>query len=130
MSELEILIEYKKQIVTFLDELISQFPHEGDLIILRLFISNQIPIKDAMDKFIHKINKNDGELRKYVKERNETFFLEHSVFDYLGKDKISHFKRLWRSDQLDDDDKNIIWNWIDAFIYLGDKYTKAIGGAK
>ena len=70
MSEIEILTEYKKQLIAFLDELISQFSQEGDLIILRLFISNQIPIKDAMDKFIHKINTNGGELRKYVKERN------------------------------------------------------------
>ena len=126
MSEIEILIEYKKQLISFLDELISQLPQEGDLIILRLFISNQIPIKKCMDSFIHKINTNGQELRKFVKERNESFFLEHNIFDHLGKDKISHFKKLWRSDQLDDEDKRVIWNWIDAFIYLGDKYTKAI----
>ena len=81
MSEIEILIEYKKQLISFLDELISQLPQEGDLIILRLFISNQIPIKDAMDNFIHKINTNGQELRKFVKERNESFFLEHNIFE-------------------------------------------------
>jgi hypothetical protein len=61
-----------------------------------------------------------------VKERNEVFFLEHNIFDNLGKDKIVHFKRLWRSDCLDEQDKKVICNWIDAFVYLGDKYTKAI----
>jgi len=126
MSETEILIEYKTQLISFLDELISQLPQEGDLIIFRLFISTQIPIKQAMDNFIHKLNTNGGELRKFVKERNESFFLEHNIFDNIGKDRISHFKKLWRSEQLDDEDKRVIWNWIDAFIYLGDKYTKVI----
>lgn len=126
MSEIEVLTEFKTQLIAFFDELIGQFPQEGDLVVVRLFLANQIPIKVAMDSFNHKINKNDQELRKMVKERNESFFLEHSLFDNLGKEKISHFKRLWRSGRLDDEDKRVIWNWIDAFIYLGDKYTKSI----
>ena len=125
MSQLEILTEFKKQLLAFFDELIVQFPQEGDLVVVRLFLANQIPIKDAMDTFNYKINKNDQELRKMVKKRNETFFLEHSLFDNLGKDKVSHFKKLWLSGSLDDDDKEVIWNWIDAFIYLADKYTKS-----
>jgi hypothetical protein len=126
MSEFEVLIEFKNQLIAFFDELIGQFPEEGDLVVVRLFLSSQIPIQDAMNIFNHKINTNDQELLKMVKDRNEAFFLEHSVFDNLGKEKISHFKRLWRSGRLDDEDKLVIWNWIDAFIYLGDKYTKAV----
>jgi len=61
-----------------------------------------------------------------AKERNEVFFLEHNIFDSLGKDKILHFKKLWRSERLDYEDKQVIWNWVDAFIYLGDKYAKAV----
>jgi hypothetical protein len=126
MSEIEVLKEFKTQITSFLDELISQFPEEGDLVLLRLFITTQIPIKDAMDSFNHKINTNNQELRKMVKERKETFFLDHNAFDFVGKDKVAHFKKVWRSGRLDEEDKRVIWNWIDAFIYLGDKYTKAI----
>ena len=126
MSEIEVLKEFKTQIISFLDELVSQFPEEGDLVLLRLFITNQIPIKDAMDSFNHKINTNNQELRKMVKDRKETFFLDHNAFDFIGKEKVTHFKKVWRSGRLDDEDKRVIWNWIDAFIYLGDKYTKAI----
>ena len=126
MSEIEVLKEFKTQIISFLDELVSQFPEEGDLVLLRLFITNQIPIKDAMDSFNHKINTNNQELRKMVKDRKETFFLDHNAFDFIGKEKVTHFKNVWRSGRLDDEDKRVIWNWIDAFIYLGDKYTKAI----
>jgi len=95
-------------------------------VLVRLFFSNQIPIQDVMNFFNHKINTNDQELRKMAKERNECFFLEHNIFDNLGKDKINHFKKLWRSGLLDEEDKVVIWNWIDAFIYLGDKYSKVV----
>jgi hypothetical protein len=79
-----------------------------------------------MNNFNHKINTNDQELRKMIKNRNEAFFLENNIFDNLGKDKINNIKKIWRSDRLDKEDKEVIWNWIDAFMYLGDKYAKAI----
>lgn len=125
-EEIEVLLEFKRQILSFLDELISQFPQEGDLVVMRLFFSNQVAIKDAMDNFIFKINTNDQKIRKMIKERNEEFFLNHSIFDDFSKDKVTHFKKLWLSEKLDDDDKHIIWNWFDAFIFLGDKYTVSL----
>ena len=126
MSENEVLIEFKTQLISFFDELISQFPQEGDLVVLRLFVTNQMPIQSIMNIFIQKINTNEQELRKMVKDRNECFFLEHNIFENVCKEKITHFKKLWRSGRLDIEDKEVIWNWIDAFIYLGDKYTKAV----
>lgn len=125
MSE-RVLSKFKSNLLSFLDELINQFPQEGDLVIMRLFISNQIPIKDVMDIFIYNINKNDQQLRKMVKDRDEVFFLEHNIFDNLGRDKVSHFKRLWRSGKLDKEDKEIIWDWIDAFILISDEYAKVL----
>ena len=125
MSENEVLIEFKTQLVSFFDELISQVPQEGDLVVLRLFVTNQMPIQTIMNIFIQKINTNDQELRKMVKDRNECFFLEHTIFENVCKEKIIRFKKLWRSG-LDMEDKEVIWNWIDAFIYLGDKYTKSL----
>lgn len=125
-EEAEILVEYRKQLLAFLDELIGQFPQEGDLVVARLFLANQVDIKQVMQVFIQKLATKDSELKKMVKERNEKFFLEHSIFDVVGKEKVNHFKKLWRSGQLDDEDKDVIWNWIDAFVYLSDKYTKAV----
>jgi len=122
MSEIEILQELKKQLIIFFDELISQFPEEGDLIVMRLFLTNQIPIKDIMDNFILKINMDNQKLRNMIKTRNETFFLEHDIFEQLDQQKVSHFKRIWRSGNLDEDDKDTIWCWIDTFIKLADMY--------
>ena len=126
MSQIEILKEFKTQLLAFFDELIGQFPREGDLVVVRLFLANQLPIKDAMDEFILKITKNNNELRKMVKERNEKFFLEHNIFQSCSKEQTNNFKKLWISGQLDDEDKEVIWKWIEAFIFLADKYTTAI----
>ena len=41
-DQIQILKDFKSQLLTFVDELISQFPSEGDLVILRVFIDNQI----------------------------------------------------------------------------------------
>ena len=60
-----------------------------------------------------------------IKDRNELFFLESNIFDSISKSKVLHFKKLWRSEQLDDDNKQIIWKWVDSFVYLADKYIKA-----
>ena len=126
MSQLEILSEFKTQLVVFLDELVAQFPTEGDLIVVRLFLANQLPIVDAMHIFNYEINKEDQYLRKMVRKRDEAFFLHHNVFDRLGKTKVDHFKRLWRSGLLDTDDKKVIWSWVDTFIFLGDKYSQSV----
>ena len=77
-----------------------------------------------MDIFVENVTKNDNELKTMITDRNELFFLEHSMFDNLGKDKVNHFKRIWRSDNLDEEDKEVIWNWVDAFVYLSNKYNE------
>ena len=127
MSELEILQEFKTQLITFFDELIAQFPEEGEFVVVRLFISNQLVIADAIESFSHTINKNDGNYRKMVTARDEDFFLKHDIFNSLGKQNINHFKKLWISGRLDKDDKKIIWSWIDTFIFLTDKWAKQKG---
>ena len=124
MSALEILTEFKKNLICFMDELIEQFPTEGDLIMLRIFIKDQAIIADVINNFTHKINTNNNELRKMIKDRNENFFLNHSMFDLASKNKINHFKKIWRSGCLDKEDKETIWNWVDSFVYLSDKYEK------
>jgi len=121
--EVSILKQFKEHLISFFDELISQFPEEPDLIILRIFFNDQVPIKTVIENFIYKLIT----LRDIISKRDETFFLEQNgIFDSLNKDKVNHFKKLWRSGRLDNDDKLIMWKWIDSFVILADKYQKAI----
>lgn len=125
MSEIQILSEFKNGIISFLDELIEQFPEEGDLVIARIFLKDQIPIVDIMNNFILKLLPLEGQ----VKERNESFFLENNLlFENIDKNKVNHFKRLWRSERLDRDDRDVIWKWYDSFIFLAKKYQKLKSG--
>ena len=50
MSDIQILIQFKKSIISFIDELIEAFPTEPDLIILRIFIKDQISIENVINK--------------------------------------------------------------------------------
>ena len=36
----------------FLDEIIEQFPYEGDFVLIRMFIKDQIPVADILGRFI------------------------------------------------------------------------------
>jgi hypothetical protein len=121
-SKLNILTEFKTSLVNFLDELIEQFPDQGDLVVIRIFVNDQVPIVEVMNIVISKILP----LKESVKKRDENFFINNNgLFDKLDKSKVNHFKNLWRSDRLDADDRQSIWRWYDLFIYLAEKYQKA-----
>ena len=94
---------------------------------IRIFLKDQVIIKDVVESVSYQINKNDQLIRKIIKERNEEFFLEeNNFFDGLSKqqDKVLKFQTIWRSNRLDNEDKETIWKWIDSFVYLTDKYNK------
>ena len=97
---------------------------KNNLVIIRIFLKDQIAIAKVINIFNNTINKDGQKFKKMIKDRNENFFLESNIFDSISKTKIVHFKKLWRSNSLDDDDKQIIWKWIDSFVYLGEKYIK------
>lgn len=126
MSENEILKQFKNALISFLDELIVQFPDEGDLVIFRIFLKDRVLINEIMNYVVHKLLP----LKQMVQNRDEDFFLNHcSLFDDVEgkeKNKVNRFKRLWRSEYLDDDDKRVVWEWFDSFIYLSEKYQKCV----
>lgn len=125
MSEIEILNQFKNALISFLDELIGQFPTEGDLVIFRIFLKDRIPIVNVLNYFVLKILP----LKNMVQERDEDFFLNKcELFESIQnieKNKVNRFKKLWRSPSLDDDDKRVVWEWFDSFIYLSEKYQKS-----
>lgn len=123
-TETEILNKFKTQLLSFIDELIEQFGSDGQLIILRIFVANQMIIKDAMDMLISKLNQDNMLQRKMLSDRNEAFFVENNVFDSFGGTKSGYFKDLWTSDNLTNETKAVIWSWFDAFVFIADKYSK------
>jgi hypothetical protein len=124
MSELDLLIQLKTQLVGFLDELIESFPEEQDFVIFRIFVKDRLPIVDVMNYIVNNL----CPLHNMVKSKDENFFLNHNIlfekFDNNSSSKVNHFKKLWTSTSLDKKDKETIWKWFQTFIYLGNKYAE------
>lgn len=123
--------EFRNYLVQFLDELIEQFPNEPNFVIMRIFIKDQIPVEDVLGRFIRDILP----YRKQAQDRDDNFFIDHP-FLFLsdedldnvgGKDKINYFTELWKSDMLDETDRQVIWSWLDIFMEFGHKYFVQYG---
>lgn len=119
-----ILIHFRNQLVSFCDELIRQFPQEGDFVVFKLFITSQVPIKTIMEGFNKYINKNDQKIRLMIKARNDDFFIRENLFKFLSAERKNRLSTLWTSGQMDAEDKKVIWKWVDSFVMLGDRYAK------
>lgn len=120
-TQIEILIKFKNILVLFIDELIEQFPYDSDLILCRIYIKDQIPIENIMKLFVIHFYPQ----KKLIEEKNELFFLEgtQTFFEKL-KLKTNVFKKIWLSDTIDDEDRVVIWEWVNSLLVLVDKYDK------
>lgn len=125
-NKIMLIREFRSQLVGFLDELIEQFPNEGDFVLIRIFIRDQVPMADVLGRFIRDILP----VQHQVKSRNERFFLDNTILytgASVGAQKVNHFKQIWLSDQLDDNDREVVWKWMDLFNAIANKYEKMFG---
>ena len=122
----QILSEFKKTVVQFFDELIAQFPSATDLVVCRVMMNDQVPVRLVMDTFCDKLDDNGGEMRAMIKEKNETFFIERDIFEVVSGEIGTRLKKLWVSPMLSDEDRNVIWDWFNSFVFLADKFKKSL----
>jgi len=129
MSEslkISLMYDFRTQLLNFLDELINQFPEESDFIIIRIFMKDQVPVYDVMGRFIRDLLP----LKKQVDDRNERFFLDNTILyvqNGLAENKVNHFQELWKSDKLDDNDRKMIWMWMDLLNNIAGQYYNKFG---
>lgn len=125
MSDTKLLITFKKLLLSFCDEIIEQFPNEGDFVILKMFIDLQIPIATLMDEFNLQLNRKEQKIRKMISDRNDDFFVNENPFTFVSNDRVNRLSALWQDESMHPDDKDVIWQWIDSFVKVCDKYTAA-----
>ena len=124
--KIKLMYDFRTQLLNFLDELIGQFPEESDLIIIRIFMKDQVPVYDVLGRFIRDLLP----LKKEVDDRNENFFLENTLLyvqNGIASNKVNHFRELWLSDKLDDNDREMIWKWMDLLNMIGNQYYQKYG---
>ena len=115
-----LLSDFKENIIRFLDELVEQFKYDTQLIegrtaiyclpadfIMKMFIENILPFKDE------------------IVSRNDIFFIERASAMFPSKNEcVNHFRVIWKSSKLDDEDRTIIWEWFDLFVMFAERYKK------
>lgn len=120
-TKIELLAVFKENLIKFLDAIIEQFPKEGDFILLRIILSEQVPINDAMKIFTQRILP----YVDMIKNRDERFFLESTdLFEGIAKDKVSYFRNIWTSKTLNEEDRDQLWKWFRLFGNLALRYNE------
>lgn len=115
---IQVLIDLKKSLVDFFDELIEMFPSNSEFLSIRILIKDRAPITEIMNYFILNVLPE----KELIKTRSDTVFLDKNIlFSLLGDSSTNFFKTLW-SETLDKEDKISIWKWLDIFIFLAEKY--------
>jgi hypothetical protein len=115
----QIANNFKENLVSFIDELIEQFPDETDFLITRMVLKDRITPETVINIFI----KDVLPFKDFIKNHDEKFFLETDISVFRGaSNKVNHLRLLWKSSTLDTEDKKIIWKWFDTFMYLTDQY--------
>ena len=110
MNSLVVLREFKSNLVAFLDELIESFPTEGHFVLCRLFVKDKFPIETIMKHFITDVLP----YKQTIIDKDETFFIEQGlpIFKQAGDDVVNHFKNLWKSSGITEENKDVIWDWM------------------
>lgn len=120
MSKLDLLIKFKHTVVSLIDEIIEQFPRDSDLILCRLYIKDQIPTENLMDIFI----KYFLPQKQSILDKDDTFFTEGTRDFFIQLNlKNNLFEKIWKSNVLDEDDRTIIWDWMETIVIIVDKYN-------
>mgnify|MGYP000424299610 FL=1 len=122
----KLLTIFKKQLIDFCDELICQFPLEGDFLVMKMFIENQAPTKTIIELFNKQLDNNNERVRNMIIERNENFFLNENPFSFVSGERMNRLTSLWTNESTTPDDKEIIWNWVSALETIARKYNDGI----
>lgn len=122
LSRLDVLKIYKKKLIEFIDALIERFSSEGDLVILKIFLQEQIPIEDVVKILSSRLIPH----KNMITERDENFFLQETdIFSGVSNNTVSYCKNIWLSPGMTKDDKEMIWTWFNLLLMLSEKYINS-----
>lgn len=116
----QLLTKFHQCFIQFVDELVEQFPNEPKLHILRVFLKDNTPPLTLMEKYCTYIIP----YKEHIDKRDENFFLSETAgFSKMSDQNLICLKSYWQSDQLDEEDKEVIWKWFSVFNTIALKYS-------
>ena len=116
-----------KNLVSFFDELIDMFPNEGDFVIYRIMVKDRVPITELFPILSYYLLPEKDAVKTAIKNAlagNPSPFHEkiNDMFDQFGggsSHATTNYKRLF--DNMDRENKTVIWKWLHVFIHLIEK---------
>ena len=123
MNKAELGRLFKDRLEAFLNVLIDQFPKEKDLVIFQLAVrGNMLDMEDALKGFARVILPH----KDMVLNKDEEFFLTKCASLVSGtdikSDQVDHFKRIWTSNTLTEEDRENLWKWFRLFLKIATEY--------
>ena len=116
-----VLNNFKKSLIAFMDELIETFPDDGDFITLRILVKDQIPIQVIMDTLINDLDN----IKQMVISKDDKFFIDGNIiFEQL--DRVENFRKVWTSPGMTQENKDATWGWFTQFVFFAEKYLENI----
>lgn len=117
-STVRLLIEFKRALVMFLDELVETFPTEPDFVTLRILVNDQIPTQMIMDAFLEDL----AHVKQQAENRDERFFTEGNPI-FVKLDRVDQFRRVWLQSADHPENHATMWAWFDQFIRFAEKFN-------
>ena len=112
---------FQTNCMQFLDELIEMFPAEVELVLVKHYVSDSSRVQTIMNGFITGVLPHKAK----IQERNSEFFFVELSTSGFSKEHANRIRILWRSSVLDDDDRKVIWAWMDTFVHCAERYLEA-----
>jgi hypothetical protein len=117
VKEINILNRFKNTLVQFLDDLIEVFPTYESFVAMRILVKDQISPIIIMEGFLEDLE----HIEQQVSARSDDFFTkDNPVFTKLNTS--SEFSNIWFSKEMDSENKNVMWLWIEDLMKLAKLY--------
>lgn len=126
-EDVNLLEEAKRTILDLLNEIEEIIElndiEQGELALVKL-IFTRMNDETIMKQIVTKVLP----FKTEIDTRNKNFFINHNtLFSSLPGQRVKHYRHiLTDDDRLDDEDREIIWQYFDTFIWLGEQYKKNV----
>lgn len=123
MSKTAILNTFKDQLKLFVDDLISKFQYEPDLILLRLYVTSIHNVEDIITYMIQNIIPYKEQIiNRDIKFITDNKTIETDVSNNGFSKYMNSIKSYWFSETMTEEDRLTIWKWLNVFVVITEKY--------
>jgi len=124
MADIDIICEkFHSNLITFCDEMISLY---GD----SAFVVTRVMLPRISSQFIFgRINKVLPTLQEIVDTRDTSKY--NSIKGQFGDMDLAINATIYRidGDTMSEDDKNVVWEWINSFVMFTKKYNELVAAS-